>query len=179
MEPRPTSLNTTPDREVDLVSPFRAVSASSALLLFLSFGALRLARPDSFLFGISLGFFIVSCLPLLVALRRCLWGRRFSGRGRWMAAVTGLLWASLLIGPLVTGAFGMWTHYSVPPDGMARPSNFVGLAVFGVVSFSAAYFLAVLTFFIQLWGDQWHTKLTSVSIVFLFLLFVIYLRLHT
>ena len=89
-----------------------------------------------------------------------------------MIAVTALLWLSLLIGPLVTGSFRVWTKVPDAPDGMARLSNTLGVLVFAVVSFSAAYGLAAFALLIQIWRDQWRMKLTGVAVAFLFLLFV-------
>jgi hypothetical protein len=91
-----------------------------------------------------------------------------------MTAVSSLLWISLLIGPLVTGSFWLWTQFSDAPDDMARFSNSLGVVVFGAISFSAGYWLAGLAFLIQIWRDQWRVKLTGVTVVFLLLLFVAY-----
>jgi hypothetical protein len=96
-----------------------------------------------------------------------------------MIAVAALLWISLLIGPVVTGSFWLWTQFSDAPDGMAKFSEFLGLVGFGVISFSAAYWLAALAFLIQIWRDQWRMKLTGVTVAFLFLLFVAYAWLIT
>lgn len=163
-----------PDRVSKRVLPHRAILASSLLFGVCSIGFIKFARSESFLFGISLGVLLVCFLPWLVVLRRSLWSRHFPDGGRWMTVVAALLWVSLLIGPVVTGSFWVSTQLSGASDGMARLSNTIGALVFGVVSFSAAYFLAGLAFLIQLWRDQWRTKLTGVTIACLFLLFVAY-----
>jgi len=91
-----------------------------------------------------------------------------------MTAVAGLLWVSLLIGPLVTGSFWVRTRFSDAQDGMARLSDTLGTLALGAVSFSTAYWLAALALLIQIWRDQWRPKLTGVTVAFLFLLFVAY-----
>lgn len=52
---------------------------------------------------------------------------------------------------------------------MARLSDTIGVLVFGVVSFSAAYWLAIFSFLIQVWREQGRTKLTGVTLAYLFL----------
>jgi len=148
-----------------------------AASLFLGIGSyvcLRVTNSNSILFGISLGLLVVCILPWLSVLRRRVSPKQYPEGGKWMTAVTMLLWISLFIGPVVTGSFWAWTQFSDAPDGMARLSNGIGLLVFGVISFSTAYWLATLAFLIQLWRDQWRTKLTGVTIAYLFLLFVAY-----
>ena len=90
-----------------------------------------------------------------------------------MTAVTALLYGSLIIGPVVTGSFWAGAHFFTDaPDGMARLNIFVGFVVFSVVSFSAAYWIAILAILIQIWRDQWHKRLTVAAIAFLYILFV-------
>jgi len=96
-----------------------------------------------------------------------------------MTTVTALLWGSLLIGPVVTGTFLAWSHFSEVSDGMARLNIAAGFVVFGVVSFSAAYWIGILAIFIQIWRDQWHMKLTGAAISCLFVLFVAYVWIIT
>ena len=179
MEYQSTSPRVTTDPASREVSPHRAILASSLFFGICSIACLRYARSDSFLFAVGLGLLLVCVLPWLVVLRRIAWNRRYPEGGRWMIAVAALLWISLLIGPVVTGSFWLWTQFSDAPDGMARFSEFSGLVGFGVISFSAAYWLAALAFLIQIWRDQWRMKLTGVTVAFLFLLFVAYAWLVT
>ena len=155
------------------VSPYRAILATSLILGVFSIACLRFARSDSFLFGVSLGLLTVCSLPWLVVLRRRVWSRRYPNGGRWMIAVTALLWVSLLIGPLITGSVWVWAEFSDAPMG------WLAVLGFGVISFTSAYWSATLALVIQIWRDQWRIKLTGVSIAFLFLLFVPYVWAHT
>ena len=163
-----------PNRVPELALPHRAILASSLFFGIVGIVCLNIARSESALFGISLGVLLVSVLPWLVVIRRRFWRRRFPDGGRWMIAVAALLWISLLVGPVVTGSVWLWTQFSDAPDGMARFSNFLGVVVFGVVSFSAAYWLATMALLIQIWRDQWRANLTGVTVAFLFLLFIAY-----
>lgn len=163
-----------PDRVSGLASMPRAVLVLSFIIGICSIACLKMARSESFLFGISLGVLVVCILPWLVVLRRSVWKRRDPEGGRWMTAVSVLLWLALIIGPLVTGSFWAWTQFSGALDGMARLNDTIGTLVFGVVSFSAAYGLATLALVIQIWRDQWRMKQTGVTVAFLLLLFVAY-----
>jgi hypothetical protein len=174
MELLSTSRQMMPNRVSEPALPHRAFLASSLFLGILSLAGLKMARSESALFGISLGVLMVSVLPWLVVLRRRVWRRRYADGGGWMTVVSALLWISLLIGPLVTGAFWAWTQFTDAHDGMARLSDTLGTLVFGVVSISAGYCLATLALLIQIWRDQWRTKLTGVTVSILFLLFVAY-----
>lgn len=152
--------------------PHRVILASSVFFGLVGIACLRLAGSESALFGISLGGIMVSVLPWLVVLRRRCWRRRFPEGGRWMTAVSALLWIAVLIGPLGTGAFWVGTRFSGAADGMERLSDTIGTLVFAVVSFSAACSLATLAILIQIWRDQWRAKLTGVTVAFLFVVFV-------
>lgn len=154
--------------------PHRAILALSLVLVISAIACFKLACSESFLFAVSLGVLVVSGLPWLVVLRRRGWKRRYPTGGRWMVAVSALLWISLFIGPLVTGAFWAWTQFSDAQDNMVRLSHTLGVLALGAVSFSAAYGLATLAFLVQIWRDRWHPKLTGVTVAFLFLLFVAY-----
>jgi hypothetical protein len=154
--------------------PHRVILVSSLFFGFLGMVCLNTARSESTLFGIGLGVLMVSVLPWLVVLRRRFWRKRFPDGGRWMTAVSALLWISLLIGPLVTGSFWLWWQLSHAPDGMARFGDFLGVVVFGVISFSAGYLSAAIALLIQIWRDQWRAKLTGVTLAFLFLWYVVY-----
>jgi len=174
MELLSTSHQMIPNQVPEPALPHRGILISSLFFGFLGIACLKIAGSESALFGISLGVLLVSVLPWLVVLRRRFWRRRFPDGGRWMTAVSVLLWISLLIGPLVTGSFWAWTQFSGAVDGMERLSDTLGILVYGVVSFSAAYCLATMALLIQIWRDQWRAKLTGVTVAFLFLLFVAY-----
>lgn len=174
MELLSTSRQMMPDQMPEPALPHPAILASSLFLGICGIAGLMIARSESLLFGISLGVLLVSLLPWLVVLRRRVWRRRYPDGGRWMAAVSALLWMSLLIGPLVTGSFWAWAQFPDSQDGMEQLSNTLGTLVFGVVSFSAAYCMGALALLIQIWRDQWCKKLTAVTIAFLLLLFVAY-----
>lgn len=91
-----------------------------------------------------------------------------------MTAVKVLLWLSIFIGPVVTGAFWMWSGLAHPADGMADLGNFLLVLGSGVISFSAAFWLGALAILIQLWRNQWHRRLTVVATGMLFVFFVVY-----
>lgn len=156
------------------VCPHRAIMHSSLFLGICSIVCLAFSDAGHFGFGVSLGSLLVCVLPWLVAVRRRVWSRSYPEGGGWMKAVAILLWTSLLIGPVVTGSFWGWTRISDAPEGMLGLSNLLGVAVLGVISFSAAYYLATLAFLIQVWRDHWCKRLTGATIAFLFLLYVAY-----
>lgn len=147
-----------------------------ALLGLICIVVLSDSRPSEFIIGVALGILFVCILPWLVFLRRRVWSRRFSSGGGWMRLVAILLWLSFLIGPVVTAAFWVSTRFSEGTDGMARFSDGIGLVVFGVVSFSAAFWIAGVALMIQLWRDQWHPRMSTALVLFLLLVFIIYCR---
>lgn len=152
----------------------------SLMLGFASIIGLRVTRSDSFAFGLSLGLLSLCVISWLVFMRRRLWSKCYPSGGRWMTAVSALLWSSLLIGPVVTGIFLVGAHFfSDAPDGMARLNLFARFVVFGLGSFSAAYCIGILAIFIQIWRDQWNVKLTLTAISCLFVLFVAYVWIVT
>ena len=164
----------TTDPALRPAAPHRAILVASVLLGVGSIACLKLVRSDSVIFALSLGVLVVCLLPPLVVLRGRVSSRRYSESGGWMTAVAVLLWTALLIGPVVTGSFWAWTRFRGAADGMARLSDGIGVVVFGVVSFSAAYWFALLAILIQLWRGQWRARLTGVTMACLFALFVGY-----
>ena len=163
--------NDTNSRQVALP---KVMLTSSLFLGICSIICLRVLRPETPLFGVSLGLLLVCLLPWLVLLRRKFWSRRFAEGGKWRIAVTVLLWVCVLIGPVVTGSFWLWTRFADAPDNMARLVQFLGIVVYGVMSFSAAYWVGALAFLIQLWRDQWCARLTTVAVGYLFLVFAFF-----
>lgn len=145
-----------------------------SLVLWLgAFNFLRVAPyHHQLLFAWCMGVLVVCSLPGLVALRRRFWKRRFAGGGGWMRTVGVLLWMSLFIAPVVTGASWLWYEFSEARDGMTNLQHFLGFLVCALTSVYAAYGLAVLAFLIQLWRDQWRPKLSVVTLGYLYLFYV-------
>jgi polyhydroxybutyrate depolymerase len=146
--------------------------------LLLGAGCLILSRmvgSQTFAAGVSFGLLVVCFLPWLVALRRGFFKKRFPEKGKWMITVAVLQWLSLIVFPIVPLGFWLWSKRTPESDNMAALGVSIGVVVFGLIAVYAAYAMATVAFVIQLWRDQWHKKLTGVTIAYLFLLFVVFI----
>lgn len=153
-----------------VVSLSGSMMASSLLIGAGSIIGLRVIPRDSYLIAWCMGLLLVCFLPWLVAFRKKFWKRSFPAGGKWLTAVTVLLWLSVIIWPLVTASYWLWSLSTDAPDNMAELGKFVGLALFSLVSFYAAYGVAVIAFLIQLFRNQWRPKLTCYVIGYLYFL---------
>lgn len=159
----------TTDRALGPATPSRATLKTSLLLGFASIVCLKTANSNSILFALGICGLTASALPLLAAVRSKFSNKSYSESGRWMTAVTVLLWIALLIGPIVAGAVWIWTS-------LWEVDRFdeLGAMLFAFFSFCASFGFALLAILIQLWRGQWRGKLTAATLAYLSLLFVAY-----
>lgn len=158
------------DRLIELVRERQVRLILSLLTIIAGFIGLREIDANSILILGALGLFILGLLPWLVVFRRALWSKRYPEGGKWLKAAKVFLWITLLACPVTLACLWLWKLFLPIPEGFAGLGQSIAMLICAIISFYATYSFAALSFLIQLWHDQWRTKLNIITLIYLCLL---------
>lgn len=157
------------DRLIELVRERQVRLILSLLTITAGFIGLREIDANSILILGALGLFILGLLPWLVVFRRALWNKCYPEGGKWLKAANVFLWVTLLACPVTLASLLLWNLVWPIPDGFAGLGPSLIMMLSAIISFYATYSFAALSFLIQLWRDQWRTKLNAITLIYLIL----------
>jgi hypothetical protein len=157
------------DRLIEIVRARQARLILSLLTIITGFIGLRKIDTNSILILGALGLFILGLLPWLVVIRRALWSKRYPEGGKWLKAANVFLWITLLACPVTLACLLLWNLVWPIPNGFGGLGPFLVMMLCAMISLYATYIFAALSFLIQLWRDQWRTKLNIITLIYLIL----------
>lgn len=155
---------------IDLVRAQKVRLILSLLLIIAGFIGLREIDPKSILVLSGLVLIIIGSLPWLVVLRRALWVKRYTEGGKWLKAANVCLWLTLFTCPVTLTCLWLWKLFVPVHEGFAGMGQAIAMLVYAILSLYATYSFSTFSFLIQLWRDQWQTKLNVITLIYLCLL---------